>query len=123
MNEACVNLLGADIGSPEVRLATRVLDHMRYQLAGSNERPGSMYNLEPPQPKAPGIACPSGCKLVRDEAGRDGRSIYTNSTQLPVNYTENVFHALDLQDGLQRRYTGGTVFHVFLGEASPDPGR
>ncbi len=48
--------------------------------------------------------------------------LYSNSTQLPVDYTDDVFAALDLQDDLQRRYTGGTVFHVFLGEALPDPG-
>jgi anaerobic ribonucleoside-triphosphate reductase len=125
MNEACVNLLGADIGSPEgLAFATRVLDHMRYQLAGFQRETGHMYNLEATPAESAGHRLAHlDAKLLGDEAQDGmGADIYTNSTQLPVNYTENVFHALDLQDGLQRRYTGGTVFHVFLGEASPDPG-
>jgi anaerobic ribonucleoside-triphosphate reductase len=125
MNEACVNLLGADIGSPEgLAFATRVLDHMRYQLAGFQRETGHMYNLEATPAESAGHRLAHlDAKLLGDEAQDGmGAGIYTNSTQLPVNYTENVFHALDLQDGLQRRYTGGTVFHVFLGEASPDPG-
>jgi ribonucleoside-triphosphate reductase len=53
--------------------------------------------------------------------GETGVPIYTNSTQLPVNYSDDVFRVLELQDDLQARYTGGTVLHVFLGEAAPDP--
>ena len=57
---------------------------------------------------------------LRDET--DQTPLYTNSTQLPVHYSDDIFRELDLQDPLQTRYTGGTVFHAFLGEAVPDPG-
>jgi ribonucleoside-triphosphate reductase len=56
---------------------------------------------------------------MKDDTGQI--PLYTNSTQLPVNYSDDIFQVLDLQDSLQTRYTGGTVLHVFLGEAVPDP--
>jgi ribonucleoside-triphosphate reductase len=141
MNEACESLLRADIGSPEgLAFATRVLDHMRYRLAGFQRETEHLYNLEATPAESAGYRlarldarlaqtarqsapAPDSAAGARgaDTEGGDSVATYTNSTQLPVDYTDDVFRALDLQDPLQRRYTGGTVFHVFLGEALPDP--
>jgi ribonucleoside-triphosphate reductase len=128
-NEACLNLLGEDIGSPAGRdFALGLLEHMRGRLQRFQEETGHHYNLEATPAEG------TGYRLARLDARRypamrcglrdpsDGTPLYTNSTQLPVNYSEDVFEVLDLQDPLQARYTGGTVLHVFLGEASPDPG-
>jgi ribonucleoside-triphosphate reductase len=125
MNEACINLLGRDIGTDEGRaFAARVLDHMRDRLVACQQETGHLYNLEATptegtsyrlarldRARYPGIATAS-----RGAA----EPFYSNSTQLPVNYTDDIFEALDLQDDLQSRYTGGTVHHVFLGEAVSD---
>lgn len=126
MNEACVNLFGRDIGSGEGRgFALRVLGHMRGRLAAFQEETGHLYNLEATpaegttyrlarldRARYPGIASANN---------NSGEPFYSNSTQLPVNYTDDIFQALDLQDELQSCYTGGTVHHVFLGESVPDP--
>ena len=127
-NDACLNLLGKDIGTAEGQeFAIRILDHMRTQLKDFQDETGNFYNLEATPAEGTGyrlarldhqrftdIKC-----SVRDES--DGTPLYTNSTQLPVNYSDDVIEVLDLQDPLQKRYTGGTVLHVFLGEALPDP--
>ena len=134
MNEACLNLLGADIGSEQGKaFAERVLDHMRGRLTSFQEETGHLYNLEATPAEG------AGYRLARMDAERfadirtafddgcvsegDARMapVYTNSTQLPVNYSDDVFEVLDLQDALQSRYTGGTVQHVFLGEEVSDP--
>lgn len=125
MNEACVNLLGCNIGSgPGRAFAVRVLDHMRNRLVEFQQETGHLYNLEATPAEG------ASYRLARLDCGRypgivtanngAGEPFYSNSTQLPVNYTGDVFEALDLQDELQSRYTGGTVHHVFLGEAAPD---
>jgi len=130
MNEACANLLGCDIGTEEgVAFAGRVLDHMRERLTVFQEETGNFYNLEATpaegttyrlarldRQRFPGIRFANN-----PDAGQGAEPFYTNSTQLPVNYTDDIFRVLDLQDGLQTRYTGGTVLHVFLGEAVADP--
>lgn len=130
MNEACLNFLGVDIGSGAgVEFAGRVLDHMRKRLSEYQEKTGNFYNLEatPAESTAYRLA-----RLDRDryEDSHFANSspgelcqepFYTNSTQLPVNYSDDVFEVLDLQDDLQAKYTGGTVQHVFLGEAVSDP--
>lgn len=126
MNEACLNLLNSDIGSDRGRgFAGRVLDYMRDQLARFQQETGHLYNLEATPAEG------ASYRLARLDRGRypgiaaanaaGGEPFYSNSTQLPVNYTDDVFRALDLQDELQTRYTGGTVHHVFLGEAVSDP--
>ena len=129
MNEACLNFLGKDIGTSEgIAFASSVLDHMRERLLRFQEETGNLYNLEatPAEGTAyrlarldkkhyPDIRC-----ICDTAAGAE--PIYTNSTQLPVNYTDDIFTVLELQDTLQTKYTGGTVLHVFLGEAAPDPG-
>ena len=130
MNEACLNLIGCDIGEPEgVAFAARVLNHMREQLRRFQKETGYLYNLEatPAEGAAyrlakldqvlyPDIICANKKALTNG-----AKPFYTNSTQLPVNYTDDIFQVLDLQDDLQALYTGGTVLHIFLGEAVADP--
>jgi ribonucleoside-triphosphate reductase len=101
------------------------MDFMRERLSEFQEETGNLYNLE----ATPGEG--TSYRLARADrrrfpdiktATQDGNEpYYTNSTQLPVNYTDDIFRALDLQDELQSRYTGGTVQHIFLGEAAPNP--
>lgn len=130
MNEACVNLLGVDIGEPAgVAFAAKVLKHMRDRLQVFQEETGNMYNLEatPAEGTSYRLAkldhdrydtITSACECTGATAPDP---FYTNSTQLPVNYSDDIFHVLDLQDELQGLYTGGTTQHIFLGEAVADP--
>ncbi len=125
MNEACLNLISQDIGTAEGRgFAEETLDYMRGVLEEFQEQSGEFYNLEatPGEGTAyrlaildketyPEITCANETDY---QAGAN--PFYTNSSQLPVNYTDDLFEALELQDELQTKYTGGTVFHVFLGE-------
>jgi len=130
MNEACLNLFGESIATPEgQKFAQEVLDFMRDRLLTYQEETGNLYNLEATpgegttyrfaiidKKKFPGII------VANDEACKQGaHPFYTNSTHLPVNFTDDLFEALDLQDSLQTRYTGGTVLHGFLGERIQDP--
>jgi ribonucleoside-triphosphate reductase len=131
MNEACLNLLGHDITTPEgQRFTKKVLDFMRNHLVLFQKETGNNYNLESTpaegtsyrlaridKKKYPEILCANeeNCRTKKAEP------FYTNSTQLPVNYTDDVFEALDLQDEIQSKYTGGTVFHTFAGERISDP--
>lgn len=126
MNEAALNAswLRCDLTDPRAQeFAAQVLDHMRDRLVVYQERYGDLYNLEATPAEStsyrlakhdkeqfPGIVC----------AGGEGTPYYTNSSHLPVGYTDDVFSALDVQDDLQTRYTSGTVFHAFLGEKLPD---
>lgn len=126
MNEACINLLGKDIGTVEGRaFAIEVLDDLRATIEQLQEQTGEYYNLEatPGEGTAyrlaildkrayPEIICANESEYQNGAAD----PFYTNSSQLPVNYTDDLFEALELQDELQTRYTGGTVFHIFLGE-------
>ena len=127
-NEACLNFLGQDIGTHEGKLfASKILDHMRKQLQEFQHETGNFYNLEATPAEG------TGYRLARLDKNRfsglrftlcdetDQTPLYTNSTQLPINYSDDVFQVLELQDSLQEKYTGGTVLHVFLGEAIPDP--
>ncbi|NQU23870.1 MAG: ribonucleoside triphosphate reductase, partial [Candidatus Nealsonbacteria bacterium] len=106
-------------------LAARVLDHMRKRLAEFQESTGHVYNLEatPAEGTSYRLARMDRERFpqITTAADNDAEPFYTNSTQLPVGYTIDIFHALDLQDDLQAKYTGGTVQHVYLGEAAPDP--
>ncbi|MFY9324001.1 MAG: ribonucleoside triphosphate reductase [Syntrophomonadaceae bacterium] len=128
MNEACLNFLGSDIASEEgMNFATEVMDFMRDKLMEFQEETGNIYNLE--ATPAEGVSYSIARKdkaafpdiIVANEAEyrRGAEPYYTNSTQLPVNYTDDLFKALNLQDDLQTRYTGGTVFHIYLGESVP----
>ncbi|MEM2933181.1 MAG: ribonucleoside triphosphate reductase [Candidatus Pacearchaeota archaeon] len=129
MNEACMNLFGLDIGTERGRaFAERVLDFMRDKIAQYQQETGNFYNLEatPAEGTSYRLAridkktFPDIIVANNDAVARDGAEpYYTNSTHLPVNYTDDLFRALELQDSLQTKYTGGTVFHAFIGESLP----
>ena len=125
MNEACLNFLGKDIGTPEGQaLAARVLDHMRARLSEFQDETGNLYNLEATPAEGTSFRLAKLDRRLYPElitAGTAETPFYSNSTQLPVGYSSDIFQVLDLQDPLQTRYTGGTVQHIFLGEAVSDP--
>lgn len=129
MNEAVLNLLGEDIGSDAGRaFAEEVLDHMRATLVRYQEETGNNYNLEATPAEGTTYRLAQIDQKDFDEAhfaNGQGKDVpvpfYTNSTHLPVNYTDDLFELLDLQDTLQTKYTGGTVIHFFLGERINDP--
>jgi ribonucleoside-triphosphate reductase len=123
MNEALLNFMGKDIGTPEGQeFALKVLDHLRSLLIRFQEETGQMFNLEATPAEGTSYRLAKIDKELYPEiitAGKD-TPYYTNSTQLPVNYTDDIFEALDLQDELQTKYTGGTVLHMFTGEKIED---
>jgi len=128
MNEALLNMLGVSIAEPEgVKFAERVLKHMRERLVEYQEETGNLYNLEatPAEGTSYRLALIDKRRypdiIVANEAKvKEGAApFYTNSTQLPVDFQGDLFEALELQDGLQTLYTGGTVFHIWLGERLP----
>jgi ribonucleoside-triphosphate reductase len=131
MNEACLNLFGRSIGTREGQeFAKRVLDFMRDRLVEFQNETGNNYNLEstPAEGTSYRLAqmdrkkYPDILVAASEQDGAEkGEPFYTNSTQLPVNYTDDLFEALDLQDEIQTKYTGGTVFHIFAGERIEDP--
>ena len=110
MNEACLNLLGSDIGSFRGKqFALDVMDFMRAKIVEFQKQTGNNYNLE----ATPG----EGTSYRLAKLDRNHKYKYfTNSTQLPVDYTDDIFEVLDHQDELQTKYTGGTVVHIFAGE-------
>jgi len=126
MNEALLNLMGKDITTKEGRkLAEEILIHMRNKIMKYQEETGNLYNLEATpaegtsyrlaqkdKKKYPDIIYANNEAVQKNGA----EPYYTNSSQLPVHFTEDLFEALELQDNLQTKYTGGTVFHGFLGE-------
>lgn len=123
MNEACLNFLGEDIASERGKaFAEKVLTYMRNKLADFQEETGSLFNLEatPAESTSYRLAKHDKQQFPDIIASGDVEPYYTNSSQLPVAYTQDVFDALDHQESLQRKYTGGTVFHIFLGEAVKD---
>ena len=129
MNEACINFINKSIGSMEGQaFALNVMDYLRDKLAKIQDESGDIYNLEATpaegtafrlamldKQKYSGIACANETEYEKGAA-----PFYTNSTQLPVNYTDDLFETLQLQDRLQAKYTGGTVLHIFLGEQLSD---
>jgi ribonucleoside-triphosphate reductase (formate) len=134
MNDALLNFMNKSIADTEGKaFAEKVLDYMRKRIADFQEETGNIYNLE----ATPGEG--TSYRLARidkkqypdmrtynqeiytQNRGRDVEPYYTNSTQLPVGFTTDVFEALSLQDSLQTKYTGGTVLHIFLGEEEPSP--
>lgn len=120
MNECLLNFMEENIATKKGRqFALEVLDFMRERLVIYQKETGNIYNLEatPAESTAYRLALKDKEKYPDIiTAGTKKVPYYTNSTQLPVNYTDDVFEALKLQDELQIKYTGGTVFHVFLGE-------
>jgi len=125
LNEALLNFTGENIASRQGKnFAIEILDFMREKLIKYQEKTGYLYNLE----ATPGEGTSyRQAKADRDRypdiitAGTKERPYYTNSSQLAVNYTDDVFEALKLQDELQCKYSGGTVLHIFLGERINDP--
>jgi len=129
MHEACLNFLGQGITSQLGQaFALRVMDFLRDQLSDIQDETGDIFNLEatPAEGTAyrlamldkqydAGIVCMNESDLANGAA-----PFYTNSTQLPVNHTDDIFETLMLQDDLQAKYTGGTVLHLFLGERVSD---
>ena len=123
MNECLLNFLGKDITVKEGKdFALEVLDHMRRRLVAYQEDTGDLFNLEatPAESTSYRLAKHDKKRFADIITSGEGDPYYTNSTQLPVNHTEDIFDALDHQDELQTKYTGGTVFHAFLGEAIED---
>ena len=127
MNEVGLNAnwLRADMSDPRTQEFTKeVLNHMRERLADYQEQYGDLYNLEATPAES------TTYRLAKHDrkrwpgiktAGKPGDTpYYTNSSHLPVDYTVDIFDALDIQDELQTLYTSGTVFHAFLGEKLPD---
>jgi anaerobic ribonucleoside-triphosphate reductase len=124
MNECCHNFLGLDIGHPEGRLfAIRVLKFMREVLETFQQETGHLYNLEAtPAESASYRLAKADRKAYPDTItqGTRERPYYTNSTHLPVGYTDDLLEALLHQDEMQTLYTGGTVLHAFIGEQIDD---
>lgn len=127
MNEVGLNAnwLRADMSDPRTQEFTKeVLNHMRERLSDYQEQYGDLYNLEATPAES------TTYRLAKHDrkrwpgiktAGKPGDTpYYTNSSHLPVDYTADIFDALDIQDELQTLYTSGTVFHAFLGEKLPD---
>ncbi len=123
MNEACVNLIGRDITTRAGNeLAVETLEYMRARLEAFQDETGHLYNLEatPGEGTSFRLANADRKRYPEMVAAGDEQPYYTNSTQLPVGSTDDIFQALRHQDQLQTRYTGGTVFHGFLGERLED---
>ena len=123
-HEACLNLLGKGIDTPAgVRLMRRALDHLRELTSTFQEQTGYLFNLEATPAEGTSYRLAKIDKQLYRDIQTSGSDIpyYTNSTTLPVNATRDVFAALEHQNMLQPLYTGGTVFHTFLGEAVTDP--
>ncbi|MDR1789288.1 MAG: ribonucleoside triphosphate reductase [Opitutaceae bacterium] len=130
MNEACANIGYGCIATPDGRaFALRVLDHMRERLLAYQLETGNHYNLEatPAEGTSYRLAKkdkelhPDTLAANEEDLPAGAKPYYTNSTHLPVNHTDDLFEALDHQDDLQTKYTGGTVLHLFLGERVADP--
>jgi len=130
MNEALLNLLGVGIADPEGKqFALDVMDYMREKILIYQRETDEMFNLEatPAEGTAYRFAKRDKARwpdiiVANEKEWREKKAppFYTNSTHLPVNYTDDVFEALDHQDELQAKYTGGTVLHGFMGESLPD---
>jgi anaerobic ribonucleoside-triphosphate reductase len=128
MNEALLNLFGCDVATSEgVDFAVKTLSFMRHRLSDYQEETGNIYNLEATPAEGTSYRFaridkkkyPEIIVANENNLSKGAEPFYTNSTQLPVDYTGDLFEALELQDRLQTLYTGGTVFHIFLGERVP----
>ncbi|MGI6433780.1 MAG: ribonucleoside triphosphate reductase [Syntrophomonadaceae bacterium] len=129
MNESCLNFLGQDIASPAGHaFALKVLQFMRDLIAAYQDETGNLYNLEATPAEGVSYSLPQKDRarypdiiVANNDAIKNGAEpYYTNSTFLPVGYTDDLWEAMRLEDPLQSLYTGGTTFHIFLGEALPD---
>ena len=124
-NEACLNLLGVNIADKKgLEFANKIMDFMTDVIIDYKKETGNNYNLEasPAEGASYRLAkkdkenYPDIIVANEKEYKKGAKPFYTNSTQLPVNFTDDIFEALNLQDELQAKYTGGTVIHIFAGE-------
>ena len=129
MNEACLNFLGTDITTKTgLDFSLKVMDFLRDMIAEIQEETGDIFNLEATPAEGTSYRLAMIDKRLfneiicanEDEYRNGSAPFYTNSSQLPVNSTEDVFETLMLQDELQGKYTGGTVLHIYLGEQIKD---
>ncbi len=133
MNDALLNFMNKSIADPKGKnFAEKVMDHMRDKMADFQEETGNIFNLEATPAEGtsyrlarvdkkqyPDIRVYNQEVYGNNGNGKKIEPYYTNSTQLPSGFTSDVFEALELQDSLQSKYTGGTVLHIFLGEDEP----
>jgi len=129
MNEAMLNFLGFGLNNKDARdFSLRILDFMRDRIAYYQDMTGHLYNLEATPGEGTSYSLARKDKKMypaiivaneEDLVGKKSAPYYTNSSQLPVNMTDDIFEALDLQDNFQVKYTGGTVIHGFVGEKLP----
>ena len=123
MNECCLNFLGTSISEPKgKKFAEKVLDYMRTRLQNYQEETGELFNLEatPAESTSYRLAKHDREQFPDIITSGSEEPYYTNSSQLPIDYTTDIFEALDHQESLQTRYTGGTVFHTYIGEQIKD---
>ena len=128
MNECLENAKWFDGGNITTeagnRLAEEILKHMRTRLSDYQERYGALFNLEATPAESTTYRFAKHdveeFKDIKTASLNGGKPYYTNSSHLPVNYTDDIFKALEMEDNLQVLYTSGTVFHAFLGEKLPD---
>ena len=124
MNEACLNLFDRNIGDEQgLQFTLKVMDFMRDKLIEFQEETGNNYNLEATPAEGATYRLARLDKQIYHDikvANEGEKPFYTNSTHLPVNYTDDIFETLDLQDKIQTKYTGGTVLHLFAGERVSD---
>ena len=123
MNEALLNFIGENSGSRQGRkLATEILEFMRERLIGYQKETDNLYNLEATPAESTAYRLAQKDKQEYPDIITAGKQepYYTNSVHLPVNYTDDLFEVLKLQDELQTKFTGGTVVHLFLGERISD---
>lgn len=128
MNEACLNLLSCDVASTKGKdFTVKILDFMREKLVQFQQETGNNYNLEATPAEGTSYRLAKSDKknypeiiCANEIVNKKATPFYTNSTQIPVNYTEDLFELLDLQDDIQTKYTGGTVLHLYLGERIKD---
>ncbi|MFA6919131.1 MAG: ribonucleoside triphosphate reductase [Patescibacteria group bacterium] len=130
MNEAMVNFMGKPLSDPEAyEFAVKIMDFMLARMANYQEEDNQLYNLE--ATPAEGVTYRFAKRdkelypdiiVANEDAYREkgAAPYYTNSTHLPVNFSSDIFEVLEKQDGLQTKYTGGTVVHGFIGEKMPD---
>jgi len=124
MNEALLNFIGKDITTPEGQAASiEIMNFLRDILTDFQQETGHFYNLEatPAEGTAYRLAKMDKQKYPDIITAGENVPYYTNSTQLPVEYTDDIFETIDLQDELQSLYTGGTVLHLYIGESVPEP--
>jgi len=128
MNEACINLIDKDIASQEGKnFALEVMNFMRNKMIEFQQETGHNYNLEATPAEGTSYRLAKidkdslvSIKCANNQNYKISYPFYTNSTQLPVNYTDDIFEVLDHQDDIQTKYTGGTVVHIFAGERIHD---